>query len=147
MEMKNEFLRHTLSTIDYRFQKSISLAEIGFGDFKAGDDCRTPNEILNHMYHVLSNTRIFIAEERYDKVQPEPLALNEEITRFNKELKELDKLLTKKALDLNYAKRLMQGPFSDILTHIGQISMLSGLNGNSIKGEDFSSAKIDTGIV
>lgn len=71
------------------------------------------------MYHVLNNTCIFIEEERYDKAQPQPLTLKQEIMRFKKELKKLDTLLTEKELDFNYAKRLIQGPFSDIFTHIG----------------------------
>jgi len=144
--MKNEFLRHTLSTIAYRFQKSTGSVDIEFGDFSAGSGSRTPNEILNHMYHVLNNTRIFIVEEKYNNEQPERLKLKFEIDRFNKELKNLDDVLAGKELGINYSKRLIQGPFSDLLTHIGQISMLSRLYGNPIIGEDFSSASITTGI-
>lgn len=145
--MKNEFLRHTLSTIAYRFQKTLRNAEIEFGNFSAGNGSRTPNEILNHMYHVLSATRIFILEEKYNNEQPEKLELIFEIDRLNTELKNLDNVLADKEIELNYSKRLMQGPFSDLLTHIGQISMLSRLDGNPIIGEDFSSASITTGIV
>ena len=144
--MKNELLRHTLSTIAYRFQKAVGATEVEFGHFSAGKGSRTPNEILHHMYHVLNATRIFIEEERFNKEQPERLELNVEIERFNAELKNLDKVLTDKELGLNYSKRLIQGPFSDLLTHIGQISMLNRLNGNPIAGEDFSSASIPTGI-
>jgi len=144
--MKNEFLRHTLSTIAYRFQKAVRNVEIEFGDFSAGSGSRTPNEILNHMYHVLNATRIFIMEEKYNKEQPERLELNFEIDRFNTELNKLDKVLADKELELNYSKRLIQGPFSDLLTHIGQISMLRRLDGNPIIGEDFSSASITIGI-
>jgi len=144
--MENEFLRHTLSTIAYRFQKAVNNTQTAFGNFSAGSGSRTPNEIINHMYHVLYSTRIFIEEEKYYKGQPEKLDLKLEINRFNTELKNLDRLLTDKKLDINYAKRLIQGPFSDLLTHVGQISMLSRLNGNPIKGEDFSAASIKTGI-
>lgn len=144
--MKNEFLRHTLSTIAYRFQKAVSKAETEFGNFTAGNGSRTPNEIINHMYHVLHTTRVFILEGNYSKEQPEKLNLESEIDRFNTEVRNLDILLTEKQLDINYAKRLLQGPLSDLLTHIGQISMLSRLNGNPIMGEDFSSATIKTGI-
>lgn len=144
--MKNEFLRHTLSTISYRFKKAVNNQKMEFGNFNAGIESRTPNEIMNHMYHVLSSTRIFIEEERYSKEQPERFDLKLEIDRFNTELKKLDSVLMEKELEINYTKRLIQGPFSDILTHIGQISMLSRLNGNPIAGEDFSSASITTGI-
>ncbi|MEE9430167.1 MAG: hypothetical protein V3V16_03945 [Melioribacteraceae bacterium] len=140
--IKNEFLRHTIATIAYRFTKSIKNAENSFGDFSVGKGSRTPNEIINHMHFVLLATRIFIMEERRDREVPEKLNLNLEIERFNTELKSIDNVLAEKDLDINYSKRLLQGPFSDILTHIGQISMLSRLNDNPIEGEDFSSASI-----
>lgn len=31
--MKNEYLRHTLATIDYRFQKSVKYRNTDFGDY------------------------------------------------------------------------------------------------------------------
>ena len=143
---ENEYLRHTLSTIAYRFQKIIKNVEMDFGDFNAGSGSRTPNEIINHMYHVLSTARIFILEGKFQKAIPERLSLNHEINRFNLELKNIDNILVDKDLGINYTKRLLQGPFLDILTHIGQISMLCRLNGNPITGEDYSSASIKTGI-
>lgn len=144
--MKNELLRHTLSTISYRFKKAVEKVGPGFGDFCAGKESRTPREIINHMYHVLNATRIFIIEEKYDKKQPEKLDLTSEIERFNNEIKKFDHVIAGEEIEVNYAKRLIQGPLSDLLTHIGQISMLSRLNGNPILGEDFSSAPIVTGI-
>lgn len=144
--MENEYLRHTLSTIAYRFQKAVKNVEMDFGDFSAGKESRTPNEIINHMYHVLNAAKIFILEERSHKEHPEKLNLKSEIARFNLELKNIDNVLADRDLGINYTKRLLQGPFSDILTHIGQISMLSRLYGKPIEGEDFSSASITTGI-
>ena len=144
--MKNEYLRHILSTISYRFLKAVGSSENEFGSFSAGSGSRTPIEIINHMYYVLNGTRIFIAEEKYNKEQPEKLNLTLEIDRFNKELKYLDNVLADKVIEINYSKRLIQGPLSDLLTHVGQISMLSRLAGNPIPGEDFSSASIKTGI-
>ena len=145
--MKNEYLRHTLSTIDYRFRKSVKYAAADFGDFTIGSGSRTPNEIINHMYQVLNGTSLFILEERWQKETPEKLNLQLEIERFNIELKHLDEVLSRDELDMNYSKKLLQGPFSDILTHIGQISMLSRLNNNPIAAEDFSAAQIQTGII
>ena len=142
--MKNEYLRHTIATIDYRFQKSIKNAKDNFGDFNLGKGGRSTNEIINHMYFVLSSTTIFILEERTQKESPEKLNLNLEIDRFNAELKSLDKVLSENELSMNYSKRLLQGPLSDILTHIGQISMMSRLNNNPIEWEDFSSAEINS---
>jgi len=143
----NEYLRHILATINYRFQKSVRNSEIDFGDFSAGKGSRTPNEIINHMYFVLSAARIYILEERFEKEIPEKLNLKLEIDRFNSELRNIDNILADKKLGINFSKRLLQGPFSDILIHIGQISMLRRLSNDPIEGEDFSSAHIKTGII
>ena len=146
-QMANEYLRHTLSTIAYRFQKSVHNTSETFGDFYLGKSVRTPIEIINHMYRVLHWTRTFIQEESFDKIAPEILDLEGEIERFNNELEALDNLLSSRELGINYAKRLLQGPLSDILTHVGQLSMLCRLDDHPIEGEDFSSAPIKTGVV
>ena len=143
-KMKNEYLRHTLATIDYRFQKSVKYRNADFGDFTLGKESRNPKEIINHMYYVLSATTIFIQEERIQKEDPCKLDLELEIERFNSEIKNLDIALAENELDMNYSKSLLQGPLSDILTHIGQISMLSRLNNNPIEWEDFSASPIRT---
>lgn len=140
--MKNEYLRHTLATIDYRFKKSVKYRNADFGEYSLGKESRSPNEIINHMYFVLSSTTIYIQEERIQKEEPKKLDLELEIERFNSEIKKLDKVLFINELDMNYSKRLLQGPLSDIITHIGQISMLSRLNNNPIEWEDFSSSPI-----
>lgn len=141
----NDFLRHTLATIAYRFQKSVSKSTEDFGDFSLGQNTRSASEIVNHMYQVLNTTRFFIQKEDLDRNTPERLSLGREIVRFNNELRESDKVLEVADLDPMYTFRLLQGPLSDILTHIGQLSMMSRVNGNPIAGEDFSSAPIKIG--
>lgn len=142
--MKNEYLRHTLSTINYRFQKSVKYRNADFGDFSLGKGSRSPKEIINHMYFVLRSTTLYIEEEKIQTVEPDKLNLELEIDRFSLEIQNLDKVLAENELDINYSKRLLQGPLSDVLTHIGQISMLSRINNNPIEWEDFSSSKIQT---
>ena len=144
--MKNEYLRHILATINYRFQKSVKDTEDSFGDFNLGKGSRSANEIINHMYHNLTSARIYLEEEKIEDKRPDKLNLKMEIERFSQELKNIDQTLTDIELEIGYSKRLLQGPLSDILTHIGQISMLQRLNANPIKGEDFSSASIRTGL-
>lgn len=144
---KNDYLRHTIATIAYRFQKSVSVAGKNFADFSLGQGSRSSTEIVHHIYHVLWWTRIFVQEKRFIKEKPEKLSFNLEIERVNREFEMLDNLFSETALDMNFSKRLLQGPLSDVLTHIGQLSMLSRLNGHPVKGEDFSSAAISTGVV
>ena len=144
--MKNELLRHTISTIKYRFEKSVIDSTEIFGEFNLGKGSRNPIEIINHIYHVLYSTRIFLEEERFYTERPEKLTLTEEIERFNHELITTDKALDMIELPVTYSKKLLQGPLSDILTHIGQISMMQRLNGRPIKAEDFFAASIETGM-
>ncbi|MCK5031974.1 MAG: hypothetical protein KAS18_00030, partial [Calditrichia bacterium] len=73
------------------------------------------------------------------------LDFKSEIDRFHNTLQELDFLLSETELEIDYSKKLIQGPLSDVLSHIGQIALMSGLDGNKIKGENFSSAKMITG--
>lgn len=140
--MENELLRHLLATISYRFEKVVKHIGADFGDFSVGLGVRTPEEIFNHMYQVLHATGVFIQEERFIKVRPEQLPLMEEVDRFRLAITKVDAILANKPLEEAYAKRLIQGPLSDILTHVGQLSMLSRLHGKPIAGEDFSSAAV-----
>ena len=43
--------------------------------------------------------------------------------------------------------RLLQGPFADALTHIGQIAMLRRLAGVPVKGENYFKAEVAVGRV
>jgi hypothetical protein len=146
-EPKNEYVRHTLATIAYRFQKSVSRSTNEFGSFNLGHGSRKTAEIVNHIYHVLKATKDFIQDGKYNEKNPENLSLELEIKRVNAELHELDNILMEKNLGSDVSKRLLQGPLADILTHIGQISMMSRLNGYPIDSEDFASAPIKVGTL
>jgi hypothetical protein len=144
--MKNELLRHIISTVKYRFEKSINGGHKAFSEFSLGKGSRSPKEIIHHMNDVVYSSRVFIDQESFPQKEIEQLSFEREIERFQTELSKIDQLLQKKDLDINYSKRLLQGPFSDILTHIGQIAMLQRLVDNPIEGEDFSRIEIRTGI-
>ena len=144
--MKNEYLRHTLSTIHYRFNRAVSEADTKFGDFDLGGGVRTPCDIINHMFQVLNWTKSQLKEEAYEKGRPIRLDFPSEVNRFNVELSQVDQNLKQNELDSSYTKRLLQGPFSDIISHVGQLAMLSRIYGKPVNGEDFSSAKIKTGL-
>jgi len=144
--MNNELLRHTLSTIQYRFQKALKDADIEFGNFSAGNGSRTPIQIVNHMSHLIVYSRKFIHEHN-DRLQISTEAnLNTEVEQFNLELKELDNMMAKNKIEILITKKLLQGPFSDALTHIGQLAMLRRLYNSPIEKENFSIAPIQTGI-
>ncbi len=140
--MINPILRHTLATIQYRFDKSVSLISDNFGEFEIGSGCRTPKALVNHMFAVLNRMGDFIETEQIEGDTPDQLSFEEEVERFQKEISIVGNVLAQRELGLPYSQKLIQGPLSDILTHIGQISMMSRLSGNPIPGEDFSSASL-----
>jgi len=94
------------------------------------------------MTSVLGYARTFFIGGSY---RPEPLlSLNDEIERFHStlgllaaHLKNGDPLLN----DLT-EERLLQGPFSDAMTHAGQLAMLRRLFGDPVPPENFIVADI-----
>ena len=144
--MLNTFLRHTVATIHYRFRKSVAPSNPEFGTFSLGHGSRNPSQIVNHMHEVLRSSCEFITSAKIHSHSSEQLAFDLEVARFMTELSDVDQALALNALSLDSTRKLLQGPFADILTHIGQISMLQRLHGNPIEGEDFSAAVIKTGL-
>lgn len=145
--MHNELLRHCLATISYRFRKAVHGQDGDFGDFQLGKGSRSSNEIVRHMFQVIDWTVSFVREEKIERGAPDALGFTGEVERFLDVLRKLDACFEAVDLPLPYAKKLLQGPLSDTLTHVGQIAMLSRLHGKPIQGEDFSAAEIVTGEI
>ncbi len=144
--MQHELLRHTLATIDYRFRKVTQEFPEGFSHFSLGKGVRTPTEIIRHMFQVIAATKTFLEEGAFRRTSAPDLDLAGEHSRFLAVLVELDKVLAKLKPTEGATKRLIQGPFSDVLTHIGQIAMMQRLMDNPIPGENFSIADIKTDL-
>jgi len=142
MDDKRSLLRHFLAALAYRTQKALRDAPEGFGDFQAGGGVRTPRELVRHMTSVLGYARTFFIGGRY---RPEVLpSLQDEVVRFHEMLEALaahieagDPLLQGMT-----PEQLLQGPFSDAMTHAGQLSMLRRLAGTPVPPENFIVADI-----
>jgi hypothetical protein len=87
-----------------------------------GKDGRIPKEIVRHMYDVMCFTRMFFETKTLPQDAVEGKSFNNTIERFRTEMCKLDELLDKENPEMAYSKRLIQGSFSDALTHIGQIA-------------------------
>ena len=142
--MHNELLRHTLSTIQYRFEKALHGAGDDFGDFNLGKGSRTPAQIINHMSYLA--TAVNRIAEDGERIELGELPFPEEIERFQAALRNADILFKSRQLDLPLSKKLLQGPLADMLTHIGQIAMLQRLNDNAVPRGNFAAADIRTGL-
>ena len=141
---KNQLLRHTLATIAYRFSKSVRSHQNSYADFQAGNDVRTPHEIVTHILQLLLWSG---AALRGVERGPKPPAQNfeAEILAVQEQIRLVDSLLEPEEIQISSANKLIQGPFSDILTHVGQLSMLRRLNKEILPSENFSIANIKAG--
>lgn len=97
------------------------------------------------MTHLLQASGNIITEGGFRSEPLKTLNLESEIDRFNKQLQKLDSIFIETDLTEKATNRLLQGPISDILTHIGQLSLMRRLNGNPTGISGFSSAPISVG--
>jgi hypothetical protein len=78
--------------------------------------------------------------------RPDPLpTLREEAARFYGMVQDLGRCIEagKPLVEGMCAERLLQGPFSDAMTHAGQLAMLRRLAGDPVAPENFIFADID----
>ena len=139
---KRALLRHFLAALAYRTQKALRRAPTSFASFRATPGVRTPQELLLHMNNVLGYARTFFIGGEY---RAEPLPdLDSEIRRFHSLLEDLGHHLDQ-ATPFRYTtpERMLQGPFSDVMTHAGQLIMLRRLAGSPVPPENFIVADID----
>lgn len=141
MDPKTEMLRHFLAALAYRTQKALRDAPPSFAGFRAGGGVRTPTEILRHMTSVLGYARTFLIGGEYTA---EPLPdLAAEIARFHEMLQDLgDRLAEGATLEGVTPEAMLQGPFSDAMTHAGQLAMLRRIEGSPVPPENFIKADI-----
>lgn len=145
MDDKQSLLRHFLAALAYRTQKALRDAPAEFANFRAADKVRTPAELIRHMTSVLGYARTFFIGGEY---RPEPLpSLHEETLRFHSMLEDVAGHIEAGTplLEGMSAERLLQGPFSDAMTHAGQLAMLRRLAGAPVPPENFIVADIEAG--
>ena len=141
MDDKRHMLRHFLAALAYRTQKALRGAPDTFADFQAGNDVRTPAELVRHMTSVLGYARTFFTGGAY---RPEPLpTFEDEIARFHDMLGEIRVHLEAGTPLVGLTEeQLLQGQFSDAMTHAGQLAMLRRLHGDPVGSENFIHAAI-----
>ena len=144
MNESRQLLRHFLAALAYRTQKALRDAPKDFGDFRVLEGVRTPAELVRHMTSVLGYARTHFVGGHY---RPEPLdSLAEEVERFHEMLGMLAQHLRDgdALLEGMSEERLLQGPFSDAMTHAGQLALLRRLAGAPVAPENFIVAEIES---
>ena len=143
MDDKRHMLKHFLAALAYRTHKALQDAPADFSDYRVAPGVRTPHELLLHMTSVLGYARThFIGGEWRPEREK---TFQEEITRFHAILESLGEHLDNGTPFQNTTpEKMLQGPFSDAMTHAGQIAMLRRFFGSPIPPENFIVADINT---
>lgn len=142
-KIERGLLNHYLAAIAYRTQKAIRDAPERYWHFSAGHETRTPIAILRHMASLLGYVRTHFVGGTYP-VKPEPLeTVGAEIARFHDLLVDVGGLLLvgTPLREISH-QQLLQGPFADIMTHVGQLALLRRLADAPIPPENFIYADI-----
>lgn len=141
-----DILRHALATLAYRGGKTLRDSAADFAQFRAGENTRTPLEILAHIGYLME-WGLSISEGKEAWRKADSRTWDQEVARFFASLKSFDDYLASAEPLACSPKQLFQGAIADALTHIGQLAMLRGLAGNPISGENYFVADIVTGKV
>jgi len=143
--MSDEILRHLLATIAYRFHSAVGDLDEDFAAFDPGHDARSPARLVAHCVQVLHRARRSFepgaASPNVRKMDWDALrdALHEELRALDGHLERGDP-----AHDLDRL-RMLQGPFADVLTHIGQLNLLRRLEGSPAPAQSYPRAPVEIG--
>lgn len=140
MDAQRSLLKHFLAAIAYRTQKALRDAPPEFPGFRAAHNVRTPHELIRHMDSVLGYSRTFFIGGSY---RPPELAFPEAVEHLHAILTDLAHHL-EAGTELRGITHevLLQGPFSDAMTHAGQLALLRRLSGSPVAPENFIFAAI-----
>jgi len=139
-----QMLRHALATLAYRAEKVLRETPEGFADFKLAATGRTPLEILGHMADLMEWGERFTTG--VNKWQPgDAASWDTARDRFFRGLAAFDAGLAANRADSAPLEVMFQGPVADALTHVGQLSMIRGAAGLSVRPESYARAEIKVG--
>ena len=134
---------HLLATIAYRARYALRGAPESFGSFRAGTEVWTPAELVRHMTSVLAYVRSCFEGTERPRLDPLP-DLGAEITRFHAMVEDVaGHVRTGTEPKGMSEEQILQGPFADALTHVGQLAMLRRLSGSPVQAESFVQARVD----
>ncbi|MFL5383788.1 MAG: hypothetical protein ACJ8GN_14810 [Longimicrobiaceae bacterium] len=141
MDRDRELARHFLAAIAYRAQKALRDAPEHYPDFAAGHQVRTPAELLRHMTSLMGYVRTMFQGGTYPHPDPLP-TFRDEIERFHAMVQEVGDLLASGAPLIITIEQLLQGPFADAMTHVGQLALLRRLADAPVPPENFVYADV-----
>jgi hypothetical protein len=141
MDDQRRLLKHFLAALAYRTQKALRGAPPGFSEFRAAHQVRTPHELIHHMDSVLGYARTFFIGGKYRPPLFTDFAAA--VAHFHESLADVARHIELGTEFNNItAEILLQGPFSDAMTHVGQLAILRRLAGDPVPPENFVFAAI-----
>ncbi|HKK71852.1 MAG TPA: hypothetical protein VKA86_11585 [Candidatus Krumholzibacteria bacterium] len=140
-------LRHLLAAIAYRFHAAVVDAPASFADFDPGHGVRSPRALLTHCVQVLRLARSsFEPGLEVDAAVREGWAWAELVEAFHAELGRLDAHHAEAAPAHEWpVEKLVQGPYADVLTHVGQLTLLRRLEGHPVERQSYLRARVEVG--
>ncbi len=150
---KNELVRHLLATLVYRTTKIIHDAPDGFSAVSIGNKVRSPEKVLGHI-----NSLIQLSNRFWSPDKPVSMATRRkesdkrgwklEVELFYEMAALFDETLIQYPSPRKYSpEKILQGPFMDAFTHVGQLALLRRMVGSPIKGESYWMADVKAGQV
>ena len=143
MTTAQDALRHLVASLTFRFEHVTEGVPDDFGDFTAGAEVRTPCDVVRHM----SGLVLFVHEQfvAFQRERLEPLPWAEEKARFLETLTlvnaDFDTGTLREDATLSL-ERVLQGPLTDVATHIGQLATLRRLAGSPVTKVSYIAAEM-----
>ena len=150
---KNELVRHLLASLVYRTTKIIHDAPESYPKISIGCGVRTPEKVLGHINSLIQLSNRFWSPHKPISManlrrKSDKKGWNREVELFYKLSAQFDATLTEFTSPRRYSpEKILQGPFMDVFTHVGQLALLRRMAGSPIKGESYWMADVRIGQV
>ena len=139
-------LRHLAATLAYRAAKVLRDVPPGFASATFGPASRKPVQIVAHMADLMA-WALTLARGDFAWKAAGSDDWDAEVRRFFDGLAALDGELAAAQPSRESIEKLIQGPFADAFTHVGQLAMLRGMTGAPVRPESYARAEIVAGRV
>jgi hypothetical protein len=138
-------VRHLVATLAYRAAKVLRDVPADFATRQFGGSTRVPVHIVAHLADLMA-WGVSLARGSYVWKPEGGTVWPTEVERFFTHLSTLDRELASDAW-AGSIEKLIQGPLTDALWHVGQLAMLRGMAGAPLRPESYARAEIVAGRV
>ena len=140
-----QLLRHLVAATAFRSSRVLRDAPSSIGEAAIAEGAMPGAVLVNHMTNVLAYAYAKLTNT--ERQTQEQLDWQGEVDRFYEILQRIDDALAKGVTleTPEFAFKLLQGPFADVLTHVGQLAALRRVVGVPVPGENYIKANVQIG--